>query len=233
MAKINFSSQSFPQWTAWLILAFALQVTGCGTDQGGKKSNSSSTLVFLDDRLTECVEEAVQNSETANRAEDLTSLDCSMQNISDISDIGSLSALTSINLDRNNLISITALGDIVGLRTISSRFNDISRTPDFADSTVVSLDLGYNKISDATLLAAVTTLTSLNLEHNLLTSVDAFTGVSTLQELVLAKNGSVNCSSYTSLVANLGANADGQSVVSPSTPDVGIDCYDDSSRSLQ
>ena len=199
---------------------------GCDSDEGS--TQKLNTLIFSDPNLTSCVQEAVLADDSVTQASQLTDLDCSSGNLTDISDIGLLSALISVNFDNNRLISVSALSNLESLQRVSARENLISVTPDFSETGISSLDLAYNKIIDTDLLASVSTLEVLDLEHNLLTNVSDFMDKVNFVKLNLGKNGSVNCSSLTTLIDNLGVNSEGASVVSPSDPTPAVDCYDDS-----
>jgi len=131
----------------------------------------------------------------------LTTLRLGSNNIEDITPVTSLSGLTFLDLYNNAISDVTPLSNLINLRTLYLHSNNISNISALAG--LINLDyliLDENSISDPSPVAGINTLTRLFFRANLLTDVSAFSQLGQLTELYLNNNSITNVSALGNLV---------------------------------
>ena len=102
-----------------------------------------------------------------------------------------LAAITSLDLNRKGIKSFK-IGDFNGLTSLTSlnlSFNDITDISTLEDLTsLTSLNLWFNELSDISALEKLTALTSLNLSENYISDISALEDLSSLTSLDLRNN---------------------------------------------
>ena len=97
----------------------------------------------------------------------LTQLDLSRNNITDLSFLSSLTQLTALNLSRNDITDLSFLSSLIQLTELNLNNNRIvDLTPLTPLNKLIQLGLGHNKIHDIAPLNELKNLNSLNLSEN-------------------------------------------------------------------
>jgi Leucine-rich repeat (LRR) protein len=114
-------------------------------------------------------------------ATNLTTLDLVNNQISDISPLGNLTSLTTVNLWFNQIVDISPLTNLTGLTTLNLVNNQISDISPLASLTGLTLLwLNDNQISDISALAGLTNLTGLGLNRNQISDISPLVGLTNL-----------------------------------------------------
>ena len=121
---------------------------------------------------------------------DVTELDLSNRQISDISALAECTDLESLNLSGNVISNISALASLPNLKTLDISNNEISNiSPLMSLTQLESVNAANNAITNIAALAGHTALRELNLSDNPLASVDAISGMTNLTTLNLSSSG--------------------------------------------
>ena len=113
---------------------------------------------------------------------DVTEINLSGCNISDISALSQCSNLTSVDLSNNMISDISPLMDIPGLVTINISNNNITdMRPLMGLNSIKSINASGNNISTTVPIGAITTLTELKIADN---PISNFSGLKKLKNLV-------------------------------------------------
>jgi len=188
-----------------LVSIFCLAFTVEADDQ--KKSSlhstfSASQLAFFEDpNLQRCV---VQIAETNHwtRAEQISGrIDCRKHGISLLSGIEALANITSLDLSINYISDISPLSKLQKLEVLKLSFNTVADLrPLLTLKQLKILDIGHNMVNDITALANLYRLNNLNLQNNLITDVTALKSLTEMQFLNLAVNNITNINALAQLV---------------------------------
>ena len=138
--------------------------------------------------------------------------------ISDISPLAGLANLRSLNLRKNRISDISPLAGLTKLTNLLLRENGISDISPLADLTnLIELHLSSNSISDISPLAGLTNLSVLYLSDNNISDISVLAGLTRLSSLSLNTNNISNLSAVAELTKlkqlHLGEN--GISDISP------------------
>jgi len=109
--------------------------------------------------------------------------------ISQINDISLLTGLTNLSLAGNKIDDISALAGLTNLERLNLRdtqVNDISVLTRLTN--LIYLDLFNDQISDISALAGLTNLTFLNLGNNKINEISSLSGLTNLTNLALTNN---------------------------------------------
>jgi len=130
------------------------------SSEGAAISTLMANVVFADTNLQTCVD-----GKGAMWSTDITELNCSNKNISDLSGLEKLTNLSlNLYLDGNNISNITSLSTLTNLRDLNIRNNNISDvTPLAALPNLIFLTAGNNNFSDLSQFSGFQTLSSLSL----------------------------------------------------------------------
>ena len=144
-------------------------------------------------------------------AKNLTTLDLSSNEISDVSPLAGLVSLTSLNLESNGVSDVSPLADLTSLTSLRLQNNEISDVSPLAGlKNLTFLELSYNKISDLSPLAELKNLTTLRLQHSQISDVSPLAGLVNLASVNLSSNEISDVSPLAGLVSltslNLGYN---------------------------
>lgn len=105
-------------------------------------SNNVLGVEFTDTNFAQCVREHV-DTQQVTRLADLTTLNCSNRNITDVSELSHMTGLTSLNLANNNLTTIN-LDDNLALNSADLRGNQFNQTTrDYLAAITRIADLKY------------------------------------------------------------------------------------------
>ncbi|MBW8016265.1 MAG: hypothetical protein FVQ82_08770 [Planctomycetes bacterium] len=119
----------------------------------------------------------------------LTALELSYNNLTDVSALASLKNLTTLTLSNNTLTDISVLKELTnltGLDLRSSNLADISVLMEL--SSLTDLNLGNNNLTDISALKELTNLKGLYLWDNQLTGLSELKGLKKLESLMLFNN---------------------------------------------
>jgi internalin A len=119
----------------------------------------------------------------------MTELNLSLNKITDISSLGSLTNLTTLNLNSNKITDISFLGSLTNLTTLhlnSNQITDISFLGSLTNLT--TLHLNSNQITDISFLGSLTNLTTLELYDNQITDFSFLGSLTNLTTLELDRN---------------------------------------------
>jgi hypothetical protein len=120
---------------------------------------------------------------------ELTDLDASAKNVTDLTGMEYATNLTTLNLAYNQISDISPLTNLTSLTTLNLVNNQISDILPLASLTTLTwLWLHDNQISDISPLANLTTLTGLGLNRNQIGDISPLAGLTTLTWLWLAHN---------------------------------------------
>lgn len=154
--------------------------------------------LFPDDGLRAAVLEAVGGDVTEDdpfteeEAGEITSLDASSKEISDLTGIKYLTELTGLRLDRNKITdatSLTELTELPKLTALSLVHNTLTTTSSLAEITqLTQLSVNYNRLTDIESLSNLTNLTNLSLYGNSISSIDSLGDLTALTYLNLGSN---------------------------------------------
>jgi Leucine-rich repeat (LRR) protein len=248
----DFMNQTFCVFLAIIFMDLSA-LTGCGDDLDGNGDASANTdtnpcagvIAFPDANLEAAIRNAINKPLGDIVYEDvagLTSLDASVREISDltnvqclnkltklylysnqISDLSPLSTLTGLTelwLDNNQIADVSPLGNLTGLTEIIVSFNSISDVSPLSTLTgLTELYLDWNQISDVSPLSTLTGLTSLVLDWNQISDVSPLSALTNLGVLILQSN---QISDVSALVENTGLR-DGDEVDITDNP---LNCND-------
>ncbi len=124
---------------------------------------------------------------------DVTELDLSDQNISDIRALSRCSNLERLNLSGNNVTDLTPLLDLHNLTWLNLMDNRVSDLlPLMGLSKLTYLDVENNYLEDITAVSAMVYLEELYLSQNRLDSIEPITSLSYLKKLGLKDVGLTN-----------------------------------------
>ena len=178
----------------YLILFVLILIQGCGGGGSETPANIApddillSSLTFADANLQTCVQNEA-TTQLATFVHDLTTIDCSLDGITQLSGIEALTGLTQLSLGSNSISDVSPLAGLTGLNR---------------------LYLYNNSISDVSSLAGLTGLNSLYLDSNSIGgqgigNVDALVSLTSATTIVLTDNIGMSCSELTTLISTLGS----------------------------
>ena len=117
----------------------------------------------------------------------LTSVNCSYTQVSDLSPLGELTALTSINCSDTQVSDISPLGKLKALTSINCSDTQVSDLSPLSKLTgLTSVDCSYAQVSDLSPLSKLTALTSINCSETQVTDLSLLSKLTALT--------SINCS---------------------------------------
>jgi len=117
---------------------------------------------------------------------DVTELDLSWNQISDLTPLSVLQNLTELYLHNNQITDLTPLSGLQNLTYLSLDFNRITDlTPLSELHNLTILEIDFNRITDLTPLSGLHNLTVLYLHHNQITDLTPLSGLQNLTRLNL------------------------------------------------
>jgi PKD repeat protein len=137
----------------------------------------------------------------------LTTLDLSMNQISDLTPLAGLTRLVVLDLGQNqisDLLPLAGLIQLLELKLWTNRINDLSALEKLIQ--LIELDLSGNRISDLSSLVGLDQLIELDLDSNQITDVTPLLELDKLQVVVLQSNNELSDTTYDSLIPALQAN---------------------------
>ena len=150
-------------------------------------------VAFVDPNLEAAVRDAIAIATDPIYSSDLselTHLDASGRNITDLAGLEYATRLTILDLVNNQISDISPLAgltNLTGLWLLDNQISDISALAGLTD--LIGLGLNRNQISDISALAGLTNLTlGLWLSHNQISDVSALANLTSLAILELADN---------------------------------------------
>jgi len=149
-------------------------------------------VTFADPNLEAAVRDAIAIATGPIYSSDLgelTHLDASARNITDLTGLEYATSLTGLDLTDNEISDISPLADLTSLTTLSLWFNQISDVSPLANLTgLTTLNLVNNQIRDISALAGLTSLTGLWLHDNQMSDISALANLTNLTGLGLNRN---------------------------------------------
>ena len=119
----------------------------------------------------------------------LTRLSLPGNEITDVSPLARLTALTQLDLAANRVADVTPLAELTTLTELHLRENDVANISRLSGLTaLIHLDLANNDITDISALASLTELAQLHLYENSISDISALAPLSALADLNLAAN---------------------------------------------
>ena len=193
-------------------------------------SNPQMVLIsglFKDSNLQLCVDElAVFNGWTT--VDQITgSLNCSYQNIQDISGLENLQGLTRLSLNTNTISDISAIANLNGLRVLSLYDNTVQDMSVIAGLVnLTDLFLSGNHASSVQSLANIPNLNTLDLRENQIGAasvghVDSLVNLNNAAQIQLLDNPTMSCPELAVLLANIASG-----VLDITSPQPGVNCSD-------
>jgi Leucine-rich repeat (LRR) protein len=149
-------------------------------------------IEFADPNLETVVRKAIGNSVgdiSPSDVAELTFLDASGREISELSGIENLTQLAELKLDENRLVDISILFQLTRIRNLSlnkNQIKDISPLSPLVNLEKLSLD--SNRIEDISPLSPLVNLEKLSLDRNRFTSISPLSKLSNLTELYIQEN---------------------------------------------
>ncbi len=145
-------------------------------------------LTVDDARFAACIEQtAATNNWT--KIEEIVSLDCSSQGITDLANIERFTQLKTLKLGDNALTDIDSLTNLAQLTELDLSQNNLVQSKALAGlSALTQLNLASNTINNTNALGQLTQLKNLSLSNNLIEDVDALGGIASLDEIDLNNN---------------------------------------------
>ena len=140
----------------------------------------------------------------------LQTLDISGNAIDDAAPIGSLTNLKSLNVAATEISSLRWVSSLTGLTSLTAGGNDISDySPVSSLASLQNLSLNYAGIEDLDFIKPLKGLRSVSLKNNAFTSVSALTGLSGLETVDVSGNSGItdlgslkNCASLNILTCS-------------------------------
>ena len=131
----------------------------------------------------------------------LTALDLSSRQLTDITPLAGLTNLTYLRLHNNQISDIIPLANLTNLTVLVLNSNQISDITPLAGLTnLTNLDLSSNQISNLAPLAGLTSLTSLSLSVNEVMDITPLNGLTNLTVLDLFGNQITNVTPISGLI---------------------------------
>jgi len=131
----------------------------------------------------------ISNLEGLEYCTNLTWLDISTNEITDISPLSDLVNLQNVSLNNNQISNISALANLTNLTYLDASWNQIANLSPLSNlNNLQNLFLNNNQISDLSALSNLTELTYLNVSWNQVTDVSPLSGLVNLQNLFLNNN---------------------------------------------
>ena len=122
----------------------------------------------------------------------ITELDLSNCQISDLSGIENFTGLTILNLSKNTISDISDLSNLNSLKTLNLSNNTINNINNISSLTaLVSLNLNSNKISDISPVSRLINLQTLDVSNNAISTAIAVRSLSNLTSLNVSQNSSL------------------------------------------
>lgn len=164
------------------------------TDANVNRNTINATVtpiagLFPDANLQKCIEHiAVSNDWTY--AEQITGrVDCRKHNITNLAGIETLGNITSLDISINYISDINPLAKLYKLEILKLSFNTVADLRPLASLTQLRiLNISNNMVTDITTLANLYQLENLNLQNNLITNISPISGLTALESLDLAVN---------------------------------------------
>jgi len=197
--------------TAYYYIVTAENAAGESQASVEVSANPKRVLIaglFADKNLQRCVDElaALNGWTTADQIIGL--LNCSYQNIQDISGIENLEGLTRLSLNTNTIYDITPISNLIGLRTLSL-YDNIIQNLGIVTGLVNLTDvfLSGNDISDVQAVANLSNLNTLDLRENLIGlnsigHVDSLANLIEATEIKILDNPTMSCPELGRLLTN-------------------------------
>ena len=155
-------------------------------------------VAFADPNLEAAVRDAIAiplGPIYSSDIDELTHLDASARNITDLTGLEYATSLTRLDLVNNQISDISPLGDLTVLTSLNLWFNQVVDVSPLADLTsLTSLNLVNNQIGDISPLAGLTNLTGLWLLDNQISDVSPLANLTELTGLGLNRNQIVDIS---------------------------------------
>ncbi len=149
-------------------------------------------VIFADPNLEAAVRDAIDIPTGPIYSLDfveLTYLDGSERNITDLTGLEYATSLTELGLTYNQISDISPLTNLISLTTVDLWFNQITDISPLADLTnLTTLNLVNNQIIDISPLANLTSLTGLWLHDNQISDISPLANLTTLTGLGLNRN---------------------------------------------
>ncbi|HSI66289.1 MAG TPA: CotH kinase family protein [Planococcus sp. (in: firmicutes)] len=118
----------------------------------------------------------------ANQVKDITELDLSNYQLTDISGIEKFHSLESLDVSHNLLTSAEEISTLNNLRIVNLSFNQISEL-DFSSTGLKELDIEGNKVADLSFLEDMSQLEKLTIRDNKIEELNPLKSVSALTHL--------------------------------------------------
>ena len=149
-------------------------------------------VTFADPNLEAAVRDAIAiptGPIYSSDLSELTYLDASEKNITDLTGLEYATSLTSLGLAYNQIGDISPLANLISLTTVDLWFNQITDISPLANLTsLTTLNLVNNQISDVSPLASLSSLTGLWLLDNQISNISPLAGLTNLTGLGLNRN---------------------------------------------
>lgn len=163
-------------------------------------SNSLLSGLFSDSHLQQCVEKIAAKNHWILAEQISGRVNCSKHGISDLTGIEALTNVTSLDLSINYLSNISPLSKLQRLEILKLSFNTIADLqPLLTLKQLKILTVDNNMVTDISALANLYQLENLSLQNNLITDIAPLKGLTELQHLNLAVNNISDISSLANL----------------------------------
>lgn len=174
-----------------ITLAFATDADGNSDSRTDANLNVVSELsgLLADADLQRCMDEiAIINGWTGPR-QFTGRVDCKKRNIKSLAGIEAFSNITSLDLSINFLSDIAPVAKLQKLEVLKLGFNTVSDLRPLASLQHLKiLSIGNNMVTDISPIAGLYRLQNLSLQNNLIHDISAITALTTLENLNLAVN---------------------------------------------
>ncbi len=207
LATLYFSS-TYPEGTDYAVLTVHLNHIWLGNDdttfiytvetdyctvEVNASENVDSLILFPDAGLEEAIRRTINKPDGAIRYYDVIGIDtliADSMGISDLTGLSSLINLKYLSLMGNQISDLSPLTNLTTtVQTLLLRYNNITDVTPIAHLTNLrTLNLGYNQIQDISSLSALINLQHLFLDHNMIESISALQNFFHLQLLLLGYN---------------------------------------------
>lgn len=123
---------------------------------------------------------------------EITELDLSNCQISDLSGIENFTSLITLNLSKNTITDVSDLSNLTNLKTLNLSNNTINNMNNIRSLTALTnLNLNSNKISDITAVSSLVNLQTLDVSNNAISTAVAVRALQNLTSLNVSQNSSL------------------------------------------
>lgn len=167
------------------------------------KAVETEVVEIKDNNLKSCISSTLNveaDALTKQNLESIYSLNCSGQDISNLSGLAYATNIQTLNLSSNNISNISELKSLTKLTNLDLNTNEITNISSLENLEYLrDLNLSNNRVSNISYLRNLVILNRLNLANNRVSNIDDLSTLSELKQLILYQNSVTDLSGLSSL----------------------------------